>query len=291
MKATPDISRTFGLSFAGKDLLIRTDTALVEDIAHFVFGPHLRQVDAATCQSMDVLSDGCGGFQFLLDGQLVALAMDETELAVMLMQTGQRQLIFRQNHHAMLHAAVLVRNGCGFLFPAAAGSGKTTLTAWLLGHGYGLLSDELASVGPNGEIDGFTRPLNIKPGSRSLLDAFDWMLMPLTQSRVSCGVTLVPWRRKSAEKITSSVIICVSYVANAPFSVERLSPGLCARDLMGSLLNARNLPKHGLAFATRFAAEQPRYRIRYSQVEDVSTWLEQQQHFAPHRRDGEGTHE
>ena len=44
------------------------------------------------------------------------------------------------------------------LLLAVAGPGKTTLTAWLLGHDFGLLSDELAAVGPDSVIDGLPVP-------------------------------------------------------------------------------------------------------------------------------------
>jgi hypothetical protein len=271
----PDLIYEIGVFFAGNELRIRTASPLVETVATYVFRHHLQLVASKACAVVDVALNEGGGFQLVVEGQLAAIALTDAELPVTLMQLGQRLLVFRETRQAMLHAAALVKNGRGFLFPATAGSGKTTLAAWLLGQGYGLLSDELVSVGEAGDLDGFTRPLNIKPGSRSLLDRFEWMDVPLAQSILSCGVTLVPWERYLVHKLSTSIVVCPSYVANAPFSIERLSHGRCAQELMGSLLNARNLPKHGLSFARRFAGTCPAYRIRYSHLEDVSSWLDQ----------------
>jgi len=264
------------IAFVGNELQFCTDSALVAEAATFVFRHHLSPPVDDPSQTVDVVADG-DGFRFVANGQVVAIAMNLAELPVTLMQVGQQRLIFKETTHAMLHAAVLVKDGCGLLLPAVAGSGKTTLTAWLLGHGYGLLSDELAAVGQGDVIDGLTRPLNIKPGSRLLVDGFDWLGGALARSRLSSGVTLVPWDRHRAEKLLAAAIVCPCYEANAAFSVERLSHGLCAKALMGSLLNARNLPKHGLAFANRFAGARPGYRIRYSNLADVTAWLEQQE--------------
>ncbi len=271
-----DLTYHVGLAFAGNQLLIRTDSHLVEEMAAFVFRHHVCPSVDATCAVIDVVQqDGVDGFFLVVEGQLAGIASSGTELPVLLMQLGQRLLVFKEARHAMLHAAVLAKNGYGFVFPAVAGSGKTTLTAWLLGRGYGLLSDELTSIGEGGDLDGFTRPLNIKPGSRALVEGFDWMDAPLAQSVFSSGITLVSWDRCAVKDLSASFIVFPSYVAGSLFEVERLSKGLCARELMGSLLNARNLPKHGLSFAKSLAGTCPSYRTRYSNLQDVSTWLDQ----------------
>ena len=276
LKVPPEMSGAVRVAFVGNEVQFCSDSALVAEAASFVFRHHLCPPVDDPRQTVDVVADG-DGFRFVAEGQVVAIAMNLADLPVTLMQVGQQRLIFKETSHAMLHAAVLVRNGCGLLLPAVAGSGKTTLTAWLLGDDFGLLSDELAAVGPGDVLDGLTRPLNIKPGSRLLVDGFDWLGDALAQSRLSADVTLVPWQRHRADKLRAAAIICPCYEANAAFSVERLSHGLCAKALMGSLLNARNLPKHGLAFANHFAGARPGYRIRYSNLADVSVWLAQQE--------------
>jgi hypothetical protein len=276
LKVALDVKYRLGVVFAGNELLIRTDNHLVEKVAASVFRHHVSPSVDQNCATIDVVQqEGAGDFFLMVEGQLAGIASSAAELPVMLMQLGQRLLVFKEARQAMLHAAVLAKNGRGFLFPAAAGSGKTTLTAWLLGQGYGLLSDELASIGEANTLDGFTRPLNIKPGSRALVARFDWMGAALAQSVLSSDVTLVSWDRHTVNNLCASIIVFPTYAAGSPIEVESLSQGLCARNLMASLLNARNLPKHGISFAMRLAGTCPSYRVRYSSLQDVSTWLDQ----------------
>lgn len=68
-----------------------------------------------------------------------------------------------------LHAASVEKNGKVIIMPAVAESGKTTLTATLLHHGFKLFSDESTSL----DYDGCVHPLpfcmNIKEGSWNIL--------------------------------------------------------------------------------------------------------------------------
>lgn len=49
----------------------------------------------------------------------------------------------------IIHAAVLEKNGKSIIFPAPPGSGKSTLTAYMMFNGWRLLSDEMAVVDLN----------------------------------------------------------------------------------------------------------------------------------------------
>jgi hypothetical protein len=273
-----EFSRKIGIVFAGNELQIQTDSTWVAEIANFIFRHHLHRATNETCAKVEVLRSAPGdGFHLIANGELAAIASTASELPVTLMQVVQRQLIFGETQTAMLHAAVLSKEGFSLLFPAAAGSGKSTLTAWLMGHGYGLLSDELASVDASGQVDGFTRPLNIKPGSRPLLDQFEWMRPALVQALLSCNTTLIPWPREASVSSPIFAIVEPLYEPDKSFTAERMSHGRCAAQLMRCLLNARNLPKHGLSAVTRIAERCQGYRIGYSKLADVSTWLAQLQ--------------
>jgi hypothetical protein len=274
LKPVIDPSHSLGVSFAGNELRIRTNSAEAAMVARFVFRWHVGRA-AQSGPTLDVVRAGSdAGFQLVVDGELAAIAFDEDELAVILMQVAQRLLICREARHAMLHAALLVRNGHGFLFPAAAGSGKTTLVGWLLGRGFGLLSDELAVVEQGGRVDGLTRPLNIKSGSRQIVAGFEWLRAPLARARSSNGVTLLPWPRHPEPIASIAFAICPSYVPGARLAAEALTPGRFAKEIMGTLLNARNLPKHGLSFASALSGACPAYRITYSDLQEAGDWLE-----------------
>lgn len=70
------------------------------------------------------------------------------------------------------HAGVVARQGVGFLLPATAGSGKSTLTAALVAHGYHYLSDEIALLRSK-DLEVVPAPVSIglKSGSWKVLES------------------------------------------------------------------------------------------------------------------------
>ncbi|TFW19286.1 HprK-related kinase A [Duganella callida] len=76
----------------------------------------------------------------------------------------------RANRYLMIHAAVIERDGCAAILPAPPGSGKSTLTAALVHHGWRLLSDELTLIQPeDGHVLPCPRPISLKNGSIDLM--------------------------------------------------------------------------------------------------------------------------
>jgi len=275
LNTVPEPSHQLHIRFADSALLIQTDCPEAAEVAKFVFRWHVQiKTPTEKVTLLEVVADADGGgYQLHIDGQLASVANCLDDLPVVLMQLAQRYLIVAEAGKAMLHAALLSSRGRGVLLPAVAGSGKTTLTAWLLGQGFDFCSDELAAVDSTGKSDGLTRPLNIKPGSMKVVSSFDWLHEAQQLARLSCGVMLVPWGGAPLQSLPLRLIVSPKFVPGASLHVEPLSPGRCVMMLMETLLNARNLPKHGLTLTTRLAATLPSYRITYSRLEDVSQWL------------------
>lgn len=247
------------------------------DAVGFLFGEHLSSAPCETvrCEVGIAVDPADGRIVLFCDGRAVARLHDD-ELEIALVQLVQFHLVSHETCAGLFHGAALVRGGQGVLFAAAAGSGKTTLTASLLGGSYGFLTDELAALDGHGRIEGFARPLNIKAGSLDLLRRCDWLESALGLARLSGGVTLMPWPCVGSAGIRLASIVLPQWCADAPFEVEALSPGRAAAALMSCLLNARNLSKNGLVLATRLVRERPVHRVRYSRVVDVASWLDTQ---------------
>ncbi len=69
-----------------------------------------------------------------------------------------------------VHSAVLERDGRALIMPAPPGSGKSTLCAALMLHGWRLLSDEMALLDPvTGLITPSPRPVSLKNQSISII--------------------------------------------------------------------------------------------------------------------------
>lgn len=74
--------------------------------------------------------------------------------------------MLKQRGYYGLHAATLARGGCGYLFPATAGQGKTTVALGLLKGGFHYAGDDKTLLREqDGEIAAlaFTRRFNIDP--------------------------------------------------------------------------------------------------------------------------------
>ena len=89
---------------------------------------------------------------------------------------------------AIIHGAAVARDGTGWAIPAACGSGKTTLTAYLLARGYDYLADDhVALSAPDGRIVPWPLPMSIKEGSWDVLSQYYQNLPHFPQYRTKRG--------------------------------------------------------------------------------------------------------
>jgi len=77
------------------------------------------------------------------------------------------------NSHLILHAAVVEKDDCAIIFPAAPGSGKSTLCAGLVARGWRLLSDEMAMIDLKSQVlTAIVRPISLKNESIDVIKKF-----------------------------------------------------------------------------------------------------------------------
>lgn len=91
--------------------------------------------------------------------------------AIPMLEWGLNWSISNHAHqYLILHAAVIERGGRAVIMPAPPGSGKSTLCAALVNHGWRLLSDELALLSPaTGEVIPLARPVSLKNSSINII--------------------------------------------------------------------------------------------------------------------------
>lgn len=69
---------------------------------------------------------------------------------------------FLKQNIVFLHAAGVMKNNCGYLFPAYGGTGKTTFSMALLNNGFKLLGDDLLFVNTNDKtVSPYPRPMHL----------------------------------------------------------------------------------------------------------------------------------
>lgn len=104
-------------------------------------------------------------FEILVNGQKKhrATHLEEAILAVCY-EIGE-EATHEEPRLLVAHAAALTRNENVWLFPAQTGSGKSTLTANLIKHGYKLINDDVVPINHDGTVTALNLPLKIKSGA------------------------------------------------------------------------------------------------------------------------------
>ncbi len=111
--------------------------------------------------------------RFLLDGQSPFQPMPHAQSFPMFEWGLNWCVSSHANSFLMIHAAVVERGGLAAILPAPPGSGKSTLCAALVQHGWRLLSDELTLVRlADGAIVPMPRPVSLKNASIDVLRRF-----------------------------------------------------------------------------------------------------------------------
>jgi hypothetical protein len=122
---------------------------------------------------------------------------------------------------AMMHAGVVAMNGMAAVIAAPSSSGKSTLTAYLVAHGYDYLSDDLAPLlAQDDALAPFPLPISVKPGAAPVLapfySALDGDARGRTQFLVQDTSFLAPARPAKA-------LIFTKYACGAATHFQRLS--------------------------------------------------------------------
>jgi hypothetical protein len=191
------------------------------------------------------------------------------------------------------HGAGLSWKNQGILLPGSSGMGKTTLTTWLLAQGFSYLSDEFIYIPQNSQKGyGFARPLNLKPTARPVLQHLLNFEKHADQILSHAEADIVPVHLiKSAKTDLTGfenllglnvaplkLILFPHYQAAQPFTAQKLSNAQTSWHLMQTLINARNLPGHGLPEITRLVKTIPAYKISYNEFgrldQQLIKWLE-----------------
>jgi len=174
----------------------------------------------------------------------------------------------------VFHAAALSWQARGVIFPGGTAAGKSTLAGWLALQGLAYHSDELVAVWADGPaLCGLPRPLSLKGASLRLFAP------RLDFSAPGAGIMVTPHGAMVAPSMLRGSgpgpaplarIIFTSYRADSDCSFQPLSPARAAVRLMGCLVNARNLPDHGLADTVRLAERIPAYQLIYGGCAQLS---------------------
>lgn len=179
-----------------------------------------------------------------------------------------------------IHAGLVSTKDSSILLPADSGSGKSSVTTWLLTQGWYYHTDELVIINlQNGALKAFTRPLNIKShGLAPIGEIFD-LNSHHGELRASNMVTMIPHRLVNPsyrEEIPPlSAIVFPHYSKDSEPGIQKISGAEAGLELMRSNVIARNLPGHGFSDVTRLVRRLPAYRLHYQHFDDLPSLFKQ----------------
>jgi HprK-related kinase A len=183
----------------------------------------------------------------------------------------------RAHRYLMVHAAVMERNGRALILPAPPGSGKSTLTAALVGRGgWRLLSDELTlldlddmSVVPN------PRPVSLKNQSIDVIRRYvpDAVLSPAVRDTVKGTVAHMRAPAasvaRSHEPALPAWVIFPKYEAGAASTLAPMASATTFMELAANSFNYSVLAQRGFQALGRLIDQVQGYRFRYSDLDEA----------------------
>ena len=112
-------------------------------------------------------------FPVVINGKTLDTGHSPGEAAILCMRAIYTLSTELESHASTFHAAAVSLDDKGILLPALGGSGKTTLTAYLLSQGFSLLNDDSVQLSaPPCKLIPVPMPLSIKAGSWKLLNTW-----------------------------------------------------------------------------------------------------------------------
>lgn len=267
------------VQFSDNAALILCDDRTLRQLLHHHFR-HCLGDSAPAVVTYKVTIEEDQAVQLLRDGESLYRGPWSLHLIERLMQDLTVALTAHCRRRMVFHAAGLARGESGLILCGGTGSGKSTLATWLTASGLDFLTDELVAVSLDlSEMSGLARPIGLKSGS-----AFVWQrwLDETARQSLSClpnGTVLLDPEYLRPRCVRASahpqIFLFPRYAAGEPFAAQRLSTAEALFHLMHCLINAKNLPGHGFAAATRLAQQTTAYSLTYTDVTSVVAWIEQ----------------
>ena len=181
---------------------------------------------------------------------------------------------------AIFHAAAVARGRSGILIPAIGGSGKTTLSAYLVSKGYQLLNDDVVPLLESGDrLMPVPVPLSIKRGSWALLaPGFPQLSAAVEYGGKTLAIKyLVPDASQVAtDPVNCSIILLPAYSADCHEAIlEPVSAAEVIRDVIeGGCIMDRPLQPEKVGALVTLLGRTPCYRLEFNDLESAYQAIE-----------------
>jgi len=182
---------------------------------------------------------------------------------------------------AVVHAAVLERNGGVLVLPGDPGSGKSTLCAELCLSGWRLLSDELAIISlADGSVRPVPRPISLKDASIRLIQSHfpdAAMTRPIGDTRKGDIAYIRPPLeavKSWADEAPVRYVIFPRFSAAASLQSSPLTKARTLSRLLDNTFNVGSLGASGFASLAQTMSNASGYELEYGDVSEVADWID-----------------
>ncbi len=179
-----------------------------------------------------------------------------------------------------IHAGVVGTGGRCVLLPAAAGSGKSSLTAALVHRGYRYLSDEVALIKPNTFLVPPV-PLAVclkSTGWNVMSHYFPHLGQLMRHQRLDSKVVrYVPPTPASVQQTDARVshVVFPRYDSNAATEIRPIARSAALRRMMGECWACGHLNRTNVAELIQWIAHIDCYELSFASLEDAADLVEQ----------------
>ena len=183
------------------------------------------------------------------------------------------------NHHfrhLLLHAAVVEKNGQAVILPGEPGAGKSTLCAALVGHGWRLLSDEMAMIDlTSTELIPIVRPISLKNESIPIIKGFVPDAVIGESFHDTAKGTVAHMKPPVASVQNASLrtkgrwVVFPQFRKGSALSVETINSAKAVLDLAKNAFNYNVLGVRGFEKLCDLVQKCDCYRLEYSHLDEA----------------------
>jgi hypothetical protein len=221
------------------------------------------------------------GWAVCVNGREFFSMQQGQQLGLGLMHAARSLLYAEGNYDVAFHAAVVARDDCGVMLCAPRECGKSTLAAYLVAHGFDLLTDEPALLHlETMSVSTLRFPISVKEGSWPVLQPH-WPQLAGAPVHMRSDGKQIRLLHPSEERCASGPrrltrIVFPRYNPNAQAQAEPVSPLHTLQMLIeGGMTLARDFARAQFEAFLKAILLTPAHRLQYASLHDARRMLDE----------------